>query len=126
LEFLKGQKGSVGFSGESDASCDHFHSEEDIQIAYLDEYKRYLEFANLLKEKLRQDIPREVLIKSLTREVGRLADLTPKEKELFSSEEETEKLLKNPLLEIVMSIKELGDLRARCEQNKRQSITKAK
>ena len=126
MEFLKGQKGSAGVAGESDASCDHFQSEEDIQIAYLDEYRRYLEFANLLKEKLREEIPRGVLVKSLARDLGTLTDLTPQEKELFSSEERIETLLKNPLLEIVMSIKELADLRASCEQSRKEGIDFAK
>lgn len=71
------------------------------------EYTRFLRFTNVLNEKLRKDIPRAVLIKSLSRDLNKLTDLSQMEKELFSSPQRVAELLKNPLLEIVMSMKEL-------------------
>ena len=117
LKFLKGGKPPGGDSEESQPCCTHFESEEDNQIGYLNEYSRYLRFTKLLKEKLRSDIPRDVLIKSLSRDLNALTDLSAREKELFSSEERVEKLLQNPLLEIVTSIKELDGYNSKNKQH---------
>lgn len=69
---------------------------------------------------MRRDIPRNTLIKALARDINKLQDLTPQEKILFANEESIEKLLSNPELEIVLSIKELEGLKSQMEEKAAQ------
>ena len=62
-------------------------TEEDIQISYLDEYAKFLKFSEMLRIKFRQDIPKEVLIKHLTKDINQLKNLTVQERKLFQNEE---------------------------------------
>ena len=88
------------------SSCtNHDISEEDQNLKYLQEYKRFLEFASKLHAKLKDTIPTHILIDSLTREIGKLT-LTAQEKKIFEGENAVEKLLANPLLKIGLSATE--------------------
>ena len=66
-----------------------------------------------------------MLIKALQRDINLLSDLSPQEKKMFETEQSIEKLLKNPELEIVMSVKELEQMRKKLDQDTRkESISK--
>mmetsp|Transcript_21437 Transcript_21437/g.33121 ORF Transcript_21437/g.33121 Transcript_21437/m.33121 type:complete len:182 (+) Transcript_21437:761-1306(+) len=88
--------------------CSHMESEEDVQMRYLSEYKRYLKFVRSLREKLSHDIPKETLIQSLIVDINGSQIFTEQEKHMFSSEEAVKNLLQNPMLEIAHSIKEIA------------------
>jgi len=67
--------------------CNHSETEEDIQIAYLEEYAKFLKFTEMLRIKFRQEIPKDVLIKHLTKDINQLKNLTVQERKLFQNEE---------------------------------------
>ena len=112
MRYLRGEKRSNDSDDEiEDTVCSHHQTEEDTQLLYLAEYKRFLGFTDHLRLELRKDIPRKTLIKALVNDISNMKYLSPQEKKLFESEASIEKLLSNPELEIVLSIKELEGLK---------------
>jgi len=102
MKFLKSEPGEV-----ETKPCNHFSSEEDDQMRYIQEYHRYFKFWEKLRAKLKEKIKKPELIKALVGSIKTMKNLTIQERKLFESEESITKLLENPMLEIVMSIKEL-------------------
>ena len=112
LNFLTGnqlQHQAAGSERDIGKVCDHTHSEEDHQIMYLKEYQRFLHFSKLLQAKLKQKIPNQFLVASLLKDVAKL-DFSAEEKKIFSTQESIQEMLKNPLLEIALSIQELDKI----------------
>ena len=80
-------------------------SEEDTHLEYLNDYKQFIKFSQGLREQLKGDISQEKLITRLSKDLKKMK-LSHEEQRAFESEEKMKKLLKSPLLEIVMTIKE--------------------
>ena len=51
MKFLKGES-----TKDFPAACNHDISEEDAQMQYINEYRRYFKFIDMLRQKLRSKI----------------------------------------------------------------------
>ena len=91
-------------------------------MRYLNEYKRYLNFVKSLRDKLREDIPKDRLVQALILDINSNESLSRQEKKLFESEEAVLNILQNPMLEIAYSIKELNHILEKKHENMRHAF----
>ena len=97
-------------NAEPERSCKHSAvSDEELQKGYLNEYNRFIQFTSVLHGKLTEAIPQDFLTKSLFKSLESMK-LSDQEKKLFNDQNVFKEFLKDPLLEIALSFKELEQI----------------